>query len=141
MAKPGSGHLVAMLARWTVAMPHILHHHVTEFKGLAPQLQVRTLGLGPHLAPPGDQIFEGKFRRACHRSCRCGPRVWGFCRHLQLITTTTITTKIVVVVIGSCRRQVISAGYPALCGMAACNETSQVCRPPYVLLVSACSGC
>ena len=47
VAKPGSGHLVAMLARWTVAMPHILHHHVTEFKGLPPQLQVGTLGYRP----------------------------------------------------------------------------------------------
>ena len=41
VAKPNSAHLVAMLARWTVAMPHILHHHVTEFTGLPPQLQVR----------------------------------------------------------------------------------------------------
>jgi hypothetical protein len=47
VGKPGSGHLVAMLARWTVAMPHILHHHVTEFKGLPPQLQVGTLGYRP----------------------------------------------------------------------------------------------
>ena len=49
VAKPGSGHLVAMLARWTVAMPHILHHHVTEFSGLPPQLQVRTGVLDTHL--------------------------------------------------------------------------------------------
>lgn len=41
VAKPETAHLVAMLARFTIAMPYLLHHHVTEFKGLPPQLQVR----------------------------------------------------------------------------------------------------
>lgn len=39
IAKPDSAHLIAMLARWTVAMPYILHHHVTEFTDVPKQLQ------------------------------------------------------------------------------------------------------
>jgi hypothetical protein len=65
VAKPGSGHLVAMLARWTVAMPHILHHHVTEFSGLPPQLQVGTRVLDTYLhmrAPAAES--------SCHLHCQ-----------------------------------------------------------------------
>jgi len=30
-----------MVARWTIAMPYVLHHHVTEFKEVAEPLHVR----------------------------------------------------------------------------------------------------
>ncbi len=33
--------LPAMVARWTIAMPYVLHHHVTEFKGVPRPLQVQ----------------------------------------------------------------------------------------------------